>query len=126
MARQQSRDTAPELALRRRLWAAGLRFRLHYRALASSRCTVDIAFVRARVAVMVDGCFWHSCPEHGRLPSANHEWWQAKLARTKARDAQTAADLTTVGWLVLRVWEHEDPVEAANNIESAVRRRLAA
>lgn len=83
----------------------------------------DVVFGSARIAVFVDGCFWHSCPLHGSQPSANCEWWAAKLEANRARDADTDQRLAEAGWAVLRVWEHEDPVEAAGRIVAAVRVR---
>lgn len=83
---------------------------------------MDVAFTRAKVAVFVDGCYWHGCPEHGTSPKANSEWWQWKFARNQARDNDTNQHLEKLGWRVIRVWEHEDPAEAADRIEQAVRR----
>jgi DNA mismatch endonuclease (patch repair protein) len=123
MSRQATRDTDPEMELRRRLHAAGLRYRVHTRPLPGLRRTADVVFPRARVAVFVDGCFWHSCPDHGTAPLTNAQWWAAKLSRNVARDADTDRRLTEAGWLVVRVWEHEDPVVAADRVAKAVRSR---
>lgn len=123
MSRQATRDTAPEMEVRRHLHAAGLRYRVHTRPLPQLRRTADIVFRGARVAVFVDGCFWHSCPEHGTAPVTNGEWWAAKLSRNVERDADTDHQLTDAGWLVVRVWEHEDPVVAAERVARAVRSR---
>jgi len=84
---------------------------------SNRRRTIDIAFTRARLAVYVDGCFWHGCPEHGTQPLTNREWWQWKLARNKARDEDTELELRAAGWTVHRVWEHEDVVASADRIE---------
>jgi DNA mismatch endonuclease (patch repair protein) len=123
MSRQATRDTDPEMELRRRLHAAGLRYRVHTRPLPGLRRTADVVFPRARVAVFVDGCFWHSCPDHGTAPLTNAQWWAAKLSRNVARDADTDRRLTEAGWLAVRVWEHEDPVVAADRVAQAVRSR---
>jgi DNA mismatch endonuclease, patch repair protein len=123
MSRQATRDTAPEVALRRELHRRGLRFRLGRRPVATLRSTPDITFGPSRVAVYVDGCFWHSCPLHATRPASNEEWWDQKLARNRERDRATDAILTEAGWLVVRVWEHEAAGEAADRVESVVRSR---
>jgi DNA mismatch endonuclease, patch repair protein len=120
MARQARRDTAPEVELRRELHSRGLRFRVSFRPLGDLRSTADIVFTRAKVAVYVDGCFWHSCPEHGTMPATNRAWWCAKLERNKARDRACDQALAAAGWRVVRVWEHESPPEAADRIERLV------
>jgi DNA mismatch endonuclease (patch repair protein) len=79
-------------------------------------------FVRARIAVFVDGCFWHGCPLHASWPKSNAEWWRSKIEANRARDRDTDARLTSAGWTVVRVWEHEDPVRAAANIAELVAR----
>jgi DNA mismatch endonuclease, patch repair protein len=109
-------DTAPELALRRAVYARGMRYRKHVAPLAGLRCKADLVFRGARVAVFVDGCFWHRCPEHGELPKANRAWWKAKLARTWERDRANDVALLAAGWTIVRVWEHEPPEEAAARI----------
>jgi DNA mismatch endonuclease, patch repair protein len=101
------RDTTPELALRRLLHASGRRYRVNYQVPTRHRRTIDIAFTRSHVAVFVDGCFWHGCPQHGVLPSSNRAWWDRKIQVTKARDRETTDILLQAGWLVLRFWEHE-------------------
>ncbi len=121
MARVARRDTRPELEIRRELHARGLRYRVDVSPVASLRGRADILFRRARVAVYVDGCFWHSCPEHGVLPKGNREWWREKLAATVRRDRTTETTLAGLGWRVVRVWEHENPIAAADRIEAAVR-----
>jgi DNA mismatch endonuclease Vsr len=115
--------TTPELALRRELHRRGLRFRVN---LAGLPGRPDVAFTRAKLAVFVDGCFWHRCPEHGVLPKHNGAWWLAKLDRNVERDREKDAALTALGWLVVHVWEHEDVRAAADRIEQAWRRRVAA
>lgn len=113
MKRIGRKDTAPELALRRALTARHLRYRLHRRDLPG---TPDIAFIAARVAVFVDGCFWHVCPEHAVMPKANREWWQEKLDANRARDARKDQALVDAGWLPVHVWEHEDPDVVADRL----------
>jgi DNA mismatch endonuclease, patch repair protein len=124
MSKLGRRDTAPELALRSELHRRGLRFRVDRPPLAGLRSRADIVFGRARVAVYVDGCFWHSCPEHGTSPKANAEWWEQKLKRNRDRDAETNRALRENGWEVVRIWEHEAPGEAADRVEGMVRARL--
>lgn len=127
MRNTRSRDTRPELALRRELFRRGLRYRVNRRPEPSIRSTADLLFPRARVAVYVDGCFWHSCPDHGNLPRANSEWWRRKLEGTVARDRRNESALADRGWLVIRVWEHERADEAAERIARlVVDRRTAA
>jgi len=101
-------DTKPEMLVRSALHARGLRFRKDFMVRAGEvRVKADVVFTRARVVVMVDGCFWHCCPEHGRVPKPNAQYWPAKLQRNRDRDARVNAALTADGWTVLRVWEHE-------------------
>lgn len=123
MSRQRSRDTAPETSLRSCLHRLGLRYRVHVRPDPASRREADVVFVRARLAVFVDGCFWHGCPEHASWPKANAEWWRAKIEANRARDRDTDARLALAGWKVVRVWEHEDPVQAAEQIAVLVATR---
>ena len=119
------RDTSPEMALRRELFRRGLRYRVDRPLDGRRRRRADLTFVAARVAVFVDGCFWHGCPEHGTAPRANAEWWAEKLERNRERDRDTDAYLGGLGWTVVRVWEHEDPLVAADRVERAVRRPLS-
>ncbi|ATO65159.1 very short patch repair endonuclease [Mycobacterium avium subsp. hominissuis] len=127
MSRQRTRDTEPEMFLRRELHRRGLRYRVDAAIPGLPRRRADILFTRAKVAVLVDGCFWHGCPEHKTAPTTNGEWWAAKLARNIERDRETDAHLRSFGWTVLRVWEHEDMKHAATDIERIVRcRRLCA
>ena len=121
MAVAPRRDTAPELALRRVLHAAGLRYRVGFPVPGQRRRTIDVAFTRAQVAVFVDGCFWHGCPEHGTQPRSNSAWWTTKLSANQARDRDTDRVLAESGWTVLRIWEHEDPAVAADQIRAVVR-----
>ncbi|WP_235980634.1 very short patch repair endonuclease [Streptomyces albidus (ex Kaewkla and Franco 2022)] len=121
MRRQGRRYTTPEVTVRRLLFAAGLRYRLQRRVPGMSRRTIDIAFPGPRVAVFLDGCFWHGCPEHATSPKANAEWWRTKLDKNMARDSETTSHLKAEGWTVLRFWEHEDPKVVADEVAAAVR-----
>jgi DNA mismatch endonuclease, patch repair protein len=120
MRGNRSRDTAPELALRSALHRRGLRFYKN-RRVETVRRSVDILFPTARIAVFVDGCFWHGCPAHYRRARRNTAFWDTKIARNRARDAKTNLALRAAGWTVMRVWEHESPEQAAAKIETAVR-----
>jgi len=123
MSRQARRDTAPELALRRELHRRGLRFRVDWPLPDMPRRRADIAFTRAKVAVFVDGCFWHSCPEHGTAAKNNAEWWAAKLAGNARRDHETDEHLRDLGWTVCRIWEHENVSDAATRVAEVCRLR---
>ncbi|MGW5740260.1 very short patch repair endonuclease [Amycolatopsis sp. NPDC003861] len=120
MSRQKSRNTQVELALRKALHAAGLRYRIHRRPVSGVRREADIIFVGAKVAVFVDGCFWHGCPDHATWPKNNAEFWQAKIEDNRRRDLDTNARLAEAGWLAVRVWEHEAADAAACRIRRAV------
>jgi DNA mismatch endonuclease (patch repair protein) len=121
MAGIRRRDTGPERALRSLLHAAGRRYRVDMRLdLPGGRVRPDLAFTRAKVAVFVDGCFWHCCPEHGRAPGVNGEYWGPKLTRNVERDHRANQILAEAGWTVLRVWEHEDPTTAATRVTTAL------
>lgn len=117
MQANRSRDTSIELELRHELYARGLRYRTHYRPIVGLRCTADIAFTRRRIAVFVDGCWWHGCPSHWSPPKANREWWIHKMEINTARDRRNDSVLRAAGWTVVRVWEHESPADAADRIE---------
>lgn len=124
MARVRSRDTGPETVLRRALWAEGLRYRVRL-ALPG---TPDLVFPRARVAVFVDGCFWHGCPSHYTAPEANSEFWEAKLKRNQLRDRRVNRLLAESGWRVVRVWEHEvaaDPRAVVERLRDLVASQLS-
>lgn len=123
MERQGRRDTKPELALRKELWARGLRYRVDMAPIRGLRRRADLVFSRSKVAVYVDGCFWHSCPTHATVPKSNREWWVAKLTTNVDRDRDTDARLGEAGWMVVRVWEHEGVTEAADRVEAIVRSR---
>lgn len=114
-------DTNPERRLRSALHARGMRFRKDLRVdLEALKVRVDVAFPKARVAVFVDGCFWHCCPIHGTQPRANESFWAAKLKRNVERDHHVNDALSEAGWDVVRVWEHEPPDKAAECIERIV------
>lgn len=120
MSQARRRDTKPEVDVRRLLHARGLRYRVTYPVPGLARRTIDIAFTRAKVAVFLDGCFWHSCPEHRTSPRSNADWWRTKLERNAARDTETTAALEADGWTVLRFWEHESPEEIAAAVHGVV------
>jgi len=117
------RDTSPETALRSELHRRGLRFRKRFTIrLGERRWTQpDVVFTRQRLAIFVDGCFWHCCPIHRSHPKANSSYWAPKLARNVARDLDTNARLAAMGWVVLRAWEHEDTLDVADRVEARVR-----
>lgn len=125
MQANRSRDTGPELAVRRLLHARGLRYRVAARPVQGVRRTADIVFPRARVAVYIDGCYWHGCPEHYVQPRSNVEYWTAKIAKNRARDVETNALLEEAAWTVLRFWEHEDAEEVAQVILDKMRPHLS-
>ncbi|MEX1007083.1 MAG: very short patch repair endonuclease [Acidimicrobiia bacterium] len=115
------KDTIPEVRLRSDLHGRGLRFRKDLPLVVEGRkVRPDVVFTRARVAVFVDGCFWHGCPVHGRMPRSNAGYWVPKLRRNVERDRQIDEDLARAGWTVVRVWEHENAEEAASRIGSLV------
>jgi DNA mismatch endonuclease (patch repair protein) len=115
--------TKPEVALRSALHAAGYRFRKDYRIdLNGIRARPDVAFTRAKVAVFLDGCFWHRCPDHGTLPTRNAHYWTPKLARNVERDREQDKALSEAGWTVVRLWEHVPLPEAVQAVEAALRR----
>lgn len=126
MSRQASRDTQPEMTVRRLLHADGLRYRVHYPVPGMPRRSMDIAFSKLRIAVFLDGCYWHGCPEHATHPRANAEWWRTKLNRNISRDRETTDLLTVAGWAVLRFWEHEPADEIVSRIEAEVLSRRSA
>lgn len=118
MSRIRGRDTGPEVRLRKALWSSGVRYRLRSQLPGHP----DLVFHRARVAVFVDGCFWHGCPQHFVQPRSNGDFWRTKLERNIARDREVDVELAQLGWKAVRVWEHEidaDPTAAA---ESVIRR----
>jgi DNA mismatch endonuclease (patch repair protein) len=126
MLGNRSRDTGPELALRRAVHAMGLRYRVATRPLKGVRRTADLVFPTERVAVEVLGCFWHGCPEHFRLPATNRDYWEPKIARNRERDAELAERLAAEGWDLVVVWEHDDVAESAERVRAAVLARRPA
>lgn len=124
MRSNRSRDTGFERRVRSELHGRGLRYRVNHRPVASIRRTADVVFSKARVAVMLDGCFWHGCPDHFVLPKTNADWWEAKFARNRERDAETSQLLNEAGWMVVRFWEHESTEDIADTIEGLVRHPL--
>jgi DNA mismatch endonuclease (patch repair protein) len=104
---QKRKDTDPEIQLRRLLHAMGLRYRINYPVPGLPRRTIDIAFSRQRLAVFVDGCYWHACPDHFIYPRTNTEWWLAKMEANRERDRTTDGVLAQAGWSVVRIWEHD-------------------
>ncbi|WP_354670765.1 very short patch repair endonuclease [Streptomyces flavofungini] len=125
MSLQGSRDTAPEIAVRRLLHAAGLRYRVNVPVPGIPRRTIDIAFGKAKIAVFMDGCFWHGCPDHATNPKANAEWWRTKLDKNMTRDRDTSRHLEAEGWIVLRFWEHERPEDVAAAVVRARHDRVS-
>lgn len=124
MRGNRRRDTRPELALRRAVHSRGFRFRVDYAIeLPTMRVRPDIVFTRSRVAVFVDGCFFHCCPEHGNQPRKNVEYWAPKLSRNVARDRRVDAALQRAGWSVVRAWEHEPIEDATTRVAAEVQRR---
>lgn len=122
MLANRRRDTKPELAVRRLVHRAGLRYRVDFAPLSDHRrLRADLVFTRARVAVFVDGCFWHGCPVHHTVAKKNADFWAAKVAGNRARDERVSALLENAGWAVLRFWEHDDPAEVAVRIVAMVR-----
>jgi DNA mismatch endonuclease, patch repair protein len=116
------RDTAPELAVRSALHQLRLRFRVDVAPLPGSRRRCDIVFPGARLAVFIDGCFWHACPEHASWPRANAAWWKAKIERNVQRDRDTDKQLQEAGWTVMRIWAHANAETAATYVAFQLRR----
>ncbi len=121
MQANRRRDTRPEMAVRRLVHASGLRYRVDAKPLPELNRRADLVFRRAKVAVFVDGCYWHGCPEHGTTSRTNPEYWAQKIRRNKERDAETDELLDKEGWDVIRVWEHECPEDVAGRIVRNVR-----
>lgn len=117
MASQRERNTRPELDLRRALYRLGYRYRIH-RRIPGTRREIDIAFPGPRIAVFVDGCYWHGCPRHGTLPHANRGWWANKLRMNQDRDRDTDLRLEELGWTSVRIWEHVELTEAVHTVRS--------
>lgn len=123
MARVRQHGTDIEMELRKALYALGLRYRLQVTLLSKPRRVADIAFLSPRVAVFVDGCFWHGCPLHATWPKENAEFWRVKIETNCARDADTDRRLGELGWEVVRIWAHESPADAARRVSKIVETR---
>lgn len=126
MQSNKGRDTKPELALRSAAHALGLRYRVSVRPIRELRRTADLVFPRLKVAVFLDGCFWHGCPEHHTVAATNAKFWAEKVESNRARDQDTDCRLAAAGWTSIRVWEHEDPNAAAERIREVVNARRTA
>ena len=113
MSRIRGKDTVPEMILRRALWARGLRYRLHYRITGRP----DIVFPKQKIAIFIDGCFWHGCPAHRTYPKNNADFWRTKIENNIARDADVTKILEAEGWTVLRFWEHQIKLELPSIID---------
>jgi DNA mismatch endonuclease, patch repair protein len=124
MRANRGRDTRPERALRSAVHAQGLRYRVGIRPLSGLRRTADLVFTRAKVAVFLDGCFWHGCPDHYRPATGmTRHFWDEKIIANRERDMETDRELREAGWTVVRVWEHEPPETAAQRIKEIVHLR---
>jgi len=122
MKKVRIKDTGPEMAVRRLLYANGLRYRVNYKPKSPKlgRSTIDIAFPGKRLAIFIDGCFWHNCPEHGEIPKANNKWWRNKFAENAARDERVTKTLKEGGWWVQRFWAHETPENVYQLIQDEI------
>jgi DNA mismatch endonuclease (patch repair protein) len=112
MSKIRGKNTGPEIILRKALWANGVRYRLNYKIPGKP----DIILVKSKIAIFVDGCFWHGCPLHSNLPRTNRKFWKEKILKNKKRDQEINKTLSGIGWLVIRIWEHE----IKNNLKSSV------
>jgi DNA mismatch endonuclease (patch repair protein) len=121
MVANRKRDTKPELALRSAVHRLGLRYRVAIRPAADVPRLADLVFARARVAVFLDGCYWHRCPDHFRYPLRNADYWKWKIDGNVLRDADTDKRLVAAGWTAIRIWEHESPTSAAERVAAIVR-----
>lgn len=120
MSKVRRRDTKPELLVRREAHRRGLRYWVDRRPVAELRTRADLVFPKSRIAVFIDGCFWHGCSAHFVQPKNNAEWWRAKIDANIERDRTATATLTTMGWTVIRAWEHEDPNGVVDRIQGAL------
>lgn len=125
MQSNKGRDTKPEMALRSAVHGLGLRYRVGVRPIKELRRTADLVFVREKVAVFLDGCFWHGCPQHHTVSATNSQFWRDKVAGNRTRDQDTDARLRAAGWQSIRIWEHENPAEAARKVRDVVEARRA-
>lgn len=121
MQATRGRDTGPELTLRRELHRRGLRYRVDAPVVPGLRRRANLVFPRVRVAVFVDGCFWHGCPQHATTAKSNAAFWAAKITANQARDADTTRRLREAGWTVVRIWEHDTAAAAANYVQAVLR-----
>ncbi|WP_267286778.1 very short patch repair endonuclease [Kitasatospora acidiphila] len=121
MRGNKGKDTKPELRLRSLLHREGLRYRVSTRPVPTLRRTADIVFPKVKVAVFVDGCYWHGCAEHRTIPATNRDFWLQKIEGNRARDAETVRLLEEAGWKVLRVWEHVAVEDAARLVIELVK-----
>ena len=120
MAKVRQKGTDVEIALRRELFRRGMRYRVDYDVLRKPRRVADVAFPGLKIAVFVDGCFWHGCPEHATWPKMNAAFWKQKIETNRLRDSDTNSRLFSIGWTVLRFWGHQSAIEAAEAIETTV------
>lgn len=120
MGKVRQKDTAAEVTLRRELYRNGLRYRVDYEVLKKPRRVADVAFPGLKIALFVDGCFWHGCPEHATWPKQNAEFWRQKIEANRLRDADTNSRLLDIGWTVLRFWEHESPIKVTATVVQTV------
>lgn len=120
MAKVRQKGTGAEIALRQELYRSGLRYRVDFEVLKKPRRVADVAFPGLRIAVFIDGCFWHGCPEHATWPKQNAGFWRQKIEANRLRDTDTNTRLRSGGWTVLRFWEHESPIEAAKVVTRLV------
>lgn len=120
MAKVRQKGTDAEVALRQEMHRIGLRYRIDYEVLRKPRRVADVAFPGRKIAVFVDGCFWHGCPEHATWPKQNAKFWREKIEANRRRDADTNDRLQSLGWTVLRFWSHESPTEAARTVAQMV------
>lgn len=123
MLGNKSRDTKPELVVRKYLHAAGFRYRVHARPIKDWNRRADLVFPRAKIAIFVNGCYWHGCPKHYKEPKTNTAYWAKKIGRNVERDTETLKRLTNQGWMVISIWEHEDLIKRAQKIGVRIQKR---
>jgi DNA mismatch endonuclease (patch repair protein) len=124
MQANTGRETEPERMVRRFLHRCGLRFRNDRRPLPTLRCAADLVFPSARLCIFIDGCFWHGCPRHFRVPSSNSAWWAEKIEENRMRDRRNDVVLERAQWKVIRLWEHQINPRYLSKLESRIRRRM--
>jgi len=123
MRANKKRDSVPELRIRSAAHRSGLRFYIFRQPEPGLRVCADLVFPRIKVAVFVDGCFWHGCDEHGTSPKTNADYWRQKIQGNIERDRRVDEELVRAGWLPVRIWEHDDPSTAVATLNSIVRNR---